>query len=93
MLFRSSRSLSPLKPGLAPSLLLKLLLSHVLADPAPQANLLKSRTLQELRCMLEAVLRRAIFMIGKILAVGFVCVGAAVAQTATAPAGPRFAFG
>jgi hypothetical protein len=43
--------------------------------------------------MLEPVLRRAIFMIGKILAVGFVGAGAAVAQTATAPAGPRFAFG
>jgi hypothetical protein len=43
--------------------------------------------------MLEPALRRAIFMIGKIPAVEFVCAGAAVAQTATAPAESRFAFG
>jgi len=43
--------------------------------------------------MLEPVLRRAIIRIGKILVVGFVCADAAVAHTATTPAGPCFAFG
>jgi hypothetical protein len=43
--------------------------------------------------MLVPVLRRTIFMIGKIPAVGLVCAGAAVAQTAVVPAGPRFACG